>query len=148
MEEKIGIDTNIFIELFESAENLDVLKEKGYKMHIPKKCLWEMVKYIKTLSLKDTYYEGIVARFMRRNQISFIDSEISQEEIKNFEEKCKQKGIGCHYPDSEFILAFQKEGIKKIYTRDVGFRKAAQFIGIEVPRFDLLGENKTPKRRY
>ena len=138
MEEKVGIDTNIFIEIFESSENLNKIRGNGAIIYMHKKCLWEMVKFIKTLNLKDSNSEGIVARFMERNQIKFINPEISKEEINNFEEKCKQKGINCHYPDSEFILAFQKEGIKTIYTKDAGFRKAAQYLGMNVPWSAIL----------
>lgn len=141
---KIGIDTNIFVELFESSESLDKIREEGEEMYIHKKCLWEMVKYIKKLNLQDSNTEGIVARFMERNQIHFIDPEISQEEIKNFEEQCKKKGINCHYPDSMFVLAFQREGIKKMYSKDSDCRNAAQSIGIEIPWFNL-NEDKPRK---
>lgn len=127
---KTGIDTNVFIKLFESAETLNVLKEKGYTLYTNPKCLWEMCKYIKGLNLKDTNTEGVVSRFMERNEIKWTQEEVEKEEVEAFEEKCKKLGIDCHYPDSEFVLTFKKEGIQEVYSDDRGLRGGAKVLGI------------------
>lgn len=148
------IDTNIFINLFESAESLNYLKEKGYTIYTHPKCLWEMVKYVKTLDLKDKNTEEVVRNFMRRNGIFLTYEEVNKDEIEFFEKRCKKAGINCHYPDSEFILAcqkpwvfdhcqnstsgilkFKKQGVEKVYSQDLNFRKAAEFAGMKAEKF-------------
>jgi len=136
---KIGIDTNIFIGLFESAESLNHIKKEGDKIFTYPKCLWEMVKYVKTLHLKDEYTEGVVMSFMKKNGIFLTQNieEDSENEVKAFEEKCRKAGIDCHYPDSEIVLAFKQEGIEKVYSNDVNFRKAAEVAGMKAARFEI-----------
>jgi len=136
---KIGIDTNIFINLFESSEDLAKLRDVGFTIYTHPKCLWEMVKYVKTLELEDKYTEGVVMNFMKRNGILLVKDEAEKQEIQDFEEKCKKAGIECHYPDSEIILAFKKEGAEKVYSKDVNFRKAAGLLGMKSERFEVGG---------
>ncbi len=135
---KVGIDTNVFIKLFEDSETLNLLKDKGYLLYTNPKCLWEMCKYIKSMGLKDTNTEGIVSRFMERNGIEWTSEEVDIEEIRAFEEECKNLGINCHYPDSEFVLVFKKEGISIIYSDDHGFRKSAEILGMKACRLKDL----------
>ena len=139
---KAGIDTNIFIKLFDSAESLNYLKEKGDSLYTHPVCLWEMVKYIKTLELEDKNTEAIVANFMKRAGIIRTKEEVEKEEIKEFEEKCKKEGIDCHYPDSEIILSLKKEGVERIYSDDKNFGKAAWVLGMKFVRFSSLEEKK------
>jgi len=134
---KIGIDTNIFINLFESAEDLAKLRDAEFTIYTHPKCLWEMVKYIKTLELEDKYTEGVVMSFMKRNRILLVKDEAEKQEIHDFEEKCRKLEIDCHYPDSEIILAFKKEGVDKVYSQDVNFRKAAGLLGMKAERFEI-----------
>lgn len=126
-----GIDTNIFINLFESEESLKKLKEEGCIIYTHPKCLWEMVKYVKTLNLKNENTEEVVRNFMRRNGILLTYEEVNKDEIDSFEKRCKKAGIECHYPDSEFILAFKKQGVERVYSQDKNFRKAAEFAGMK-----------------
>ena len=90
---KIGIDTNIFINLFESAEDLAKLRDAEFTIYTHPKCLWEMVKYIKTLELEDKYTEGVVMSFMKRNRILLVKDEAEKQEIHDFEEKCRKLEI-------------------------------------------------------
>ena len=140
----IGIDTNVFIKLFDSAESLNHIKKEGDKIFTYPKCLWEMVKYVKTLQLKDRYSEGVVMDFMKRNSIFLTQNidEDSEKEVKAFEEKCRKAGIDCHSPDSEIILAFKKEGVKMVYSMDINFRKAAERIGMKAGRFNSLDDDR------
>ena len=144
---KIGIDTNIFIDLFESAETLNKLKEEGHEIYTHPGCLWEICKYVKTLELKNKNTEEVVMNFMKRNGIFFSEEEVEEDEIKEFEEKCRKAGIDCHSPDSKFILAFKKEEIEKVYSEDRNFRKAAEVAGMIAPRFSSLDDEGKEFRR-
>lgn len=128
---KIGIDTNVLIELFKKSENVNDLVEIGCCLYTYNKCLWEMVKYVRDLNLKDDYTERIVADFIDKNKIKVINMGIPKANAKVFEEKCLEKGIDCHSPDSEILLAFKEDGMDIIWSQDINLKKAAKLLGME-----------------
>lgn len=134
---KIGIDTNVLIRLFDTESGIENLKgDENNEFYTEKNCLWEMVKYLKSLELKDKNTERVVADFLERKEIKETKTDVEHEEIKEFLKKCKEEGIICHREDAEIMLAFKKEGIEKIYSDDKNFKKAAGILGIITERFE------------
>jgi len=128
---KVGIDTNVLIELFKQSEKVDDLIEIGCCLYTYNKCLWEMVKYVRDLNLKDSYTERIVADFIEENKIKIINMGVLKANAKGFEKKCLEKGIDCHSPDSEIILAFKEDGMDIIWSQEINLKKAAKLLVME-----------------
>ena len=131
---KIGIDTNVFIRFFDSRFAIEHIKftlgNAGVYTH--PKCLWEIYKNLKRTNKDPNYYpEGDVGYFINKNKISLTKQDLSEQEIKDFEMLCLGRGINCHNPDSEIVLAFNKEGIEVVYSQDSELRKASRLLGMK-----------------
>jgi len=134
---KLGIDTNIFVKIFESGDNLKELTELGGAIYTSQICFDELCKYVKKKENQGPNEKDaklIVDKFMEKNGIFLACEEVSIKERIKFEQKCKKLGIDCHYPDSEIILAFKKEGVEIICSEDKGFKEAAEYLGMEALR--------------
>ena len=139
---KIGIDTNVLVHLFENAEKMNLFKDEGYILCVTQKCVEELRKQIEKLNLKDANTKQVADRFLNNNNMYIVYGEASREDVRAFEKKCQKAGINCHWPDSEIILSFKKEGIERVYSQDNNFRKAAEFLGLKVEKFDFFKNEK------
>jgi rRNA-processing protein FCF1 len=141
---KLGVDSNVFIELFESKITLEEYKRLGYAIYAHQKCFEELSKYLKNLNPNKDNHEikKEVDEFMLKNDIYFACEEVDQKERKKFENKCKSRGIDCHYPDSEILLSYKNEDIEVICSNDKGFKESAQHINMDALGFKINKENK------
>ncbi len=142
-EVKLGVDSNVFIELFKSQITLDEYRKLGYSIYAHQQCFEELGNYIKKTSPNKNKQEikKEVDEFMQKNDIFFACEDVNQKERKKFENKCRDKDIDCHYPDSEIVLSYNQDGVEVVCSNDKGFKESAQQIGMDVLGFKINKEN-------
>ena len=161
---KVGLDTNVFIRIFEQPFLLETEASKIFNysdiLYTHAICKWQLIKKLKKKHSEDEA-KRIANDFIQGNNINIIypkDCYITEEEYLSFQkmanEEFKKRGmedsLKCHPPDSIIILAFKKCNINRIISTDESFRESAKLQGIDgsgLPSFNYL-INKQLKKLY
>jgi predicted nucleic acid-binding protein len=137
---KVGIDSNIVIQLMDSTKDRfeeKIIFNKINTAFMHSLCLWEIHDWLAKKGVPKNEAIIQVDDFRKANNIALINETPPKEDIAKFEEKCQAKGIDCHHPDSTIILAFKKEGIEKVYSEDKAFRDSCRLLDVKALRFPM-----------
>ncbi|MBS3074685.1 hypothetical protein J4447_04535 [Candidatus Pacearchaeota archaeon] len=165
---KIGIDTNIFVRIYDQPFLLRVEASRIFNRHdiifTHAACLREFTKHIMLKKNCDFHSAKEEAKdFIKSRNVRIIyptECFIPEEELKTFEKQSNEKlanmgkeYLHCHEPDSVIILVFKKCGVNKIYSTDEAARICASFLGMDssnLPSFDnkIMRELRKDKKFY
>jgi len=142
---RIGIDTNIFIKLYNQPFLFDYEEARIFNyrdiIFTHSICRFELIKNLMREGKSKEEAKSETKSFLKQHNINVIfskDCYIPQKKVKAFEkeankkfEEMNRKDLECHQPDSIILLAFNKCGINKVISTDKSVRESAKLLGMD-----------------